>query len=74
MPVKALGKLPKLMWEHTKAGIPDPCIYVRKGAGKKLLSNFFNPLTAFNVEVGTLVKKKTRRKQPKPKFKKYCLW
>ena len=74
MPVKALGKLPRLMFKHTKAGIPDPCIYARKGAGKQLISNFFDPTTAFNVEIGTLLKKKNIRKQKKAPLKKYCLW
>jgi len=77
MPVKALGKLPRIMFKHTQAGIPDPCIYARKGAGKKLVKNFFDPTTAFTVEVGTLLKKqpkKTIRKQKKAPLKKYCLW
>lgn len=77
MPLKALGKLPKVMFKHTKStlNLPDPCIYARKGAGKKLVTNFFDPTTAFQVEVGTLLKqKKPARKQKKPPMKKYCLF
>lgn len=73
MPAKALKHLAKVTWKHTKAGIPDPCIRVRRGAGKEFVRNFFDPTTAFQVEVGTIVngKKKKIKKQP---YQKVCLW
>jgi len=64
MPVKSLKHLGNLTLKHTKAGIPNPCIRLRKGSGKVFLQNFFDPSTAFDVEVssllmgGNLIKKK----------------
>ena len=68
------------MWEHTKAGIPDPCIKVRKGSGKEFTRIIFDPTTIVDVELGTLVGgKKTARKSKVRKLKKQpkvkvCLW
>ena len=62
--------------KHTKAGIPDPCITLRKGAPKELAGIFFNPLGVVDVEIGALaksgkVKKKFAKKTP---LKKFCLF
>lgn len=76
MPRKALSHFGTLTLKHTKAGIPDPCITVRKNSGKELAGILFNPTGAFEVGVGTLikggkVKKKFTKKAP---LKKYCLY
>lgn len=82
MPVKALKRLGKITIEHTKAGIPNPCIRVRKGSGKVFLQNYFDPSTAFDVEVTSLLMGGhliPKRESPVQKLKrapkvKVCLW
>jgi len=75
-----LRKLPKVMWEHSKAGIPDPCIKVRKGSGKVLTKVLFDPSTIIDVELGTLIGgKKVAKKSQVARLKKHkkvkvCLW
>ena len=75
----SIRKLPKIMYKHIGAGIPDPCIKVRKGAINRLVGNFFDPTTALQVEIGTLVTDKKKivrqaRQQRSQKFEKVCLW
>lgn len=68
--------------KHTSAGIPDPCIRVKKGAGRVFLKNYFNPFGAFEVEVGTLLRKgrilpmkeSEVKKLKKAKYQKVCLY
>ena len=55
MPVKSLNNLKKLTFKHTKAGIPNPCLRIRKGSGTIFLRNVFDPTTAFNVELTTIL-------------------
>lgn len=68
------------MWEHTRAGIPDPCIKVRKGSAKILTKIIFDPTSIVDVELATLVggkkivkKSKLRKLKKQPKVK-VCLW
>jgi len=61
------------MWEHTKAGIPDPCIKVRKGSGKALAGLIFNPLTSLMIESGK-GQDINLKKLKKAKRVKRCLW
>lgn len=65
-------RLPKVIWEHTKAGIPDPCIKVRKGSGKTFAGLIFNPLTSILIETGQY--KNNLKKLKKAKKVKRCLW
>ena len=66
-------RLPKIIWEHTKAGIPDPCIKVRKGSGKALAGILLNPLTSLLIETGK-GQKVDLKKLKKAKRVKRCLW
>ena len=69
MPIR---KLPKIMFEHTKAGFPDPCIKVREGSGKALLGIVFNPFSSVLIEVGK--GQKDLKKLRYRKKVKRCLW
>ena len=65
-------RLPKIIWEHTKAGIPDPCIKVRKGSGKALAGILLNPFTSIFIEAGQ--GKDGLKKLKYQKKVKRCLW
>jgi len=68
--------------KHTKAGIPDPCIRVKKGTGRVFVENFFDPSTAFDVAVRPHLEKAKILKKKEPKVHKLkrakkhtvCLW
>lgn len=64
-------RLPKIIWKHTRVGIPDPCIKVRKGSGKVFTELIFNPFTSLLIETGQKVDVKKLKKAKKVKR---CLW
>lgn len=75
MPAKSMKGLASVTYKSI-AGIkiPDPCIRMRKGAPEEFAKMFFNPAGAFDVEIGTILKKgKVKKKYSKKPFKKYCL-
>jgi len=80
MPLGQLNHFGKVSFKHLKAGIPDPCIKVRKGAGRVFVENYFDPTTAFSVEVVGLIdpssarRSKTARLGRVKQKQTVCLW
>jgi hypothetical protein len=74
MPIKTIQHFGNITFKHKGQGLfPDPCIKIRKGAGKQFVKNWFDPTTAFTVEVVAPLTKKypKRKKQP---FQTVCLY
>lgn len=69
----------KISWEHSKAGLPDPCVKVSKKAEKELIRNFFDPTSIADIMVTPHIKgygqvKAKARQLRKAKKYKHCLW
>jgi len=83
MPFKSIKHLGNLTIKNSKAGLPkNVCIKLKKGSGKVLMQNFFDPTTAFDVEVSSLLmgghlipkRKSPVQKLKNAKFVNYCLF
>lgn len=74
MPLNNLKHFGRITYKT--AFVPDPCIKVRKGAGKSFLKWYFDPATVFEMQRDIVTGKKSRTFSgiSKTKSQEICLY